>query len=248
MNSIENMKICVAQTKPVKGDIQKNIENHKRFIELAIENNSDIIVFPELSITGYEADLVKELAITKDDTRINEFQKISDANNIIIGIGVPTKNDAGINISMLLLLPNKPRMLYAKKYLHPGEEKYFVPGENIDPISVKNNKVAFAICYETSIAEHSEKAFKDEANIYIASVLNSVGGVDKDIDRIANTAKKYKMISLMSNFVGISGGYDCAGKSSVWSNEGVLLAQLDDVNEGIIIIDANTQKTIKIQL
>ena len=46
------MKICVAQTKPVKGDVQKNIENHKKLINLAIADEANMIIFPELSITG----------------------------------------------------------------------------------------------------------------------------------------------------------------------------------------------------
>ena len=46
------MKICVAQTRPVKGDIKANIEHHKKLIDLAISNGGDTIIFPELSITG----------------------------------------------------------------------------------------------------------------------------------------------------------------------------------------------------
>jgi len=60
------MKICIAQTTPIKGDIEKNIENHKKLIALSIQENADIIVFPELSLTGYEPKLVKELATTKE--------------------------------------------------------------------------------------------------------------------------------------------------------------------------------------
>lgn len=139
-------------------------------------------------------------------------------------------------------------MIYSKEYLHPGEEIYFVAGKNIPPISFKNNKIAFAICYETSIVEHSEKAYKEGVNIYIASVLNSINGVDKDINRISDIAKKYNMTSVMANFVGESGGYDCAGKSSIWNKEGKLIEQLDNEKEGIAIVDSETQKTINIQL
>ncbi len=53
------MKICVAQTRPVKGDIQGNIENHIKLIDLAVLNGADTIIFPELSITGYEPELAK---------------------------------------------------------------------------------------------------------------------------------------------------------------------------------------------
>lgn len=242
------MKICIAQTEPIKGDIPKNIENHIKLVSLAIEKNADIIIFPELSLTGYEPELAKKLATTQNDKRFDEFQSISDSKKIIIGFGLPTKNEVGICISMILFQPNKLRITYSKEYLHPGEEKYFIPGKNSLPIIFKNNKLAFAICYETSIPEHSEKAFKNNANVYIASVLNSVNGVDKDINRISDIAKKYKMTAVMANLVGKSGGYDCAGKSSIWNSEGLLIGQLDHTNEGIAIIDTDTESVIKIQL
>ncbi|WP_299780688.1 carbon-nitrogen hydrolase family protein [uncultured Formosa sp.] len=242
------MKICIAQTTPIKGDIQQNIENHKKLISLSIQNDADIIVFPELSLTGYEPKLAKLLATTKDDPRIDEFQKLSDSNNIIIGVGLPTKSDVGICISMVVLQPQKPRETYSKKHLHPGEEKYFVPGKNLNPITFKNNKIAFAICYEVSIPKHSEHAFKTGATVYITSVLNSINGIDKDIETISNISKTYGITSVMANYVGHSGNYDCAGKSSIWNKKGVLIEQLDSTNEGIAIIDTDTQQTFISQL
>jgi predicted amidohydrolase len=237
------MKICVAQTKPIKGNIPKNIENHKNLLEIAIYNQADIIVFPELSLTGYEPELADELSISEiEDNRLNEFQVISNDNKIIIGVGMPTKNENGICISMIIFQPNKKRQIYSKHYLHPGEEKYFVSGQNTLPIELKNNKIAFAICYETSIFGHSETAHKNGADIYIASVLNSVNGVDNDIKRISEIAKRYSMISLMSNFTGKSGEYDCAGKTSIWNRQGVLVGQLNNKDEGIIIIDTENQE------
>jgi predicted amidohydrolase len=47
------MKICVAQTRPIKGNIQSNIVNHKKLIDLAVSNGAVIVIFPELSLTGY---------------------------------------------------------------------------------------------------------------------------------------------------------------------------------------------------
>jgi predicted amidohydrolase len=47
-----NMKICVVQTRPIKGDIARNIVQHKHLIDLATANGADIVFFPELSITG----------------------------------------------------------------------------------------------------------------------------------------------------------------------------------------------------
>ncbi|MEQ1587878.1 MAG: carbon-nitrogen hydrolase family protein [Cyclobacteriaceae bacterium] len=120
------MKICVAQTKAVTGDILRNIENHKKVIELAVSFGTEVVIFPELSLTGYEPTLAKELASSQDDPRLDEFQIISDTNAVTIGVGMPTKSHTGICISMILFQPKQPRQMYSKKYLHPDEEAFFV--------------------------------------------------------------------------------------------------------------------------
>lgn len=240
------MKICIAQTEPVKGDIDKNIERHIGLIDLAVKKGADSIIFPELSLTGYEPELSEKLATDPDDKRFDVFQRISDIHQLLIGVGVPTKHQKGICISTLIFRPGLSRESYSKKYLHPGEGKHFFPGTNMPPFKFKNNTLGFAICYETSIPGHSRNLYERGVNIYMASVLNSVDSVDPDIDRISAIAKKYQMYALMSNFVGESGGHTCAGKSSIWNNKGDLMVQLDTINEGIAIMDIDSQETIKI--
>jgi predicted amidohydrolase len=93
------MKICIAQTHSLKGKINKNIQNHLRIIKRAIKLNSDLVVFPELSITNYEPDLAKELVTDIENSLFNPFQELSNKNEITIGIGMPTSASKGINIS-----------------------------------------------------------------------------------------------------------------------------------------------------
>ena len=59
INSESKMRISVAQIESVKGDIANNIIKHKKVINLAIKNKVEVIVFPELSLTGYEPTLAK---------------------------------------------------------------------------------------------------------------------------------------------------------------------------------------------
>src|SRR5262245_7754436 len=106
------MKICVVQTRPVRGDVQTNIANHKKLIELAV-NGADIVIFPELSITGYEPELAKDLATHQEDNRFDDFQKTADAGRITIGVGVPTKDHNGICISMVIFQPHQSRQIYS---------------------------------------------------------------------------------------------------------------------------------------
>ena len=138
------MKISVAQTKPLKGDIETNIDNHKKIIKLAVGYEADIIVFPELSITGYEPGRAKQLATTKDDHRFDEFQIISDNKKIIICVGMPINAGPGININMVIFQPNKPRQVYSKHYLHSDGPTLFDNTTVIEYFFATADKVSIA--------------------------------------------------------------------------------------------------------
>lgn len=239
------MKICVAQTRPIKGDIESNIDNHKKIIDLALSNGADMIVFPELSLTGYEPKLSKELATNKEDSRFDDFQRISSTRQIIIAAGIPTKQETGLYISLVLFQPQKVRETYSKKYLHSDEEPYFIGGENTIGLIGNKANIALAICYELSVPEHSENAFKEGAEIYIASVAKTASGVEKASKTLSDIASKYAMPVLMSNFIGPSDDFESGGKTAVWNNKGLLVGQLDDKNEGILIFDTDTEELIE---
>ena len=236
------MKICVVQTRPVRGDIQTNIENHKKLLDAAIAKDADVIIFPELSITGYEPELADKLATEIDDPRFDVFQEISNSNQVTIGVGMPIRNNAGITISMILFRPNAPRHLYNKKYIHPDEERFFVSGQNENGIVGEGNNIALSICYELSVPAHAENAHKNGAEFYISSSVKSKNAMQRTMTRLSEIAKNYSMIVLFANCVGESGGYDCGGKSSIFTEDGELLTKLNDVDEGFLIIniDNNT--------
>ncbi len=52
------------------------------------------------------------------------------------------------------------------------------------------------------------------------------------------------MTVLMANCVGYCDNFQCGGKSSAWNNKGELLVQLSDADEGIIIVDTDSQEII----
>ncbi len=238
------MKISVAQTRPIKGYIQGNIERHIQLVNLAVDKGAEFIIFPELSLTGYEPAIAKELAINAGDSRFDVLQDTSNRNRIVIGVGVPTRNNPGVCISMLLLRPQRPKQLYSKMFLHPDETRFFVAGNKFEGFVRDNNGIAVAICYELSVPEHLAAAVNDGAHTYIASVAKSANGVNKATERLSGIARDCSMTVFMANSVGQADDFQCAGNSSIWNRKGELLAQLDDVNEGIIVHDTVTQETV----
>lgn len=236
------MKICLAQVKPEKANINTNIENHKKWIHVAISEKVDLIVFPELSLTGYEPKLAKELAIDQNDERLEEFQIISDHNEIVIGVGIPIKSQLGILISMVFFQPNRTRQTYAKQILHSDEKPYFIEGSEQIILTVQNIKIAPAICYESLQPEHTENAKKLGAELYLASVAKSQSGIDKAFEHFPKIALKYSMPTLLCNYIGHCDNFESAGQSAIWDINGKLIGQLDE-SEGLLIYDTDLKTT-----
>lgn len=242
------MKICIAQTKSEKGNIQRNIENHLEFIERAIKLKADLIVFPELSITNYEPNLAKELATDIESIIFNPFQEISNKNEVTIGIGMPTKATDGINISILIFQPNRERTIYSKQMLHSDELPYFACRKNQVFLTINGAKIAIGICYETLQQEHFLNAKNKGAKIYIASVAKPKGGIEKAYNHFPKIANEFNTPILMSNCVGHCDNFMSVGQSAVWNKKGDLIEQLDANNQGLLIYDTKTERTEKEQL
>ena len=145
--------------------------------------------FSELSLTGYEPSLAKELATTADDRRFEELQTLSNTLRITIGAGVPVREDSGICISMIFFRPLKERQVYSKQYLHADEEPFFTAAKSLPLLKINETRIAPAICYELTVPEHAESAGKNKADVYLVSVAKSVSGLDKAHNRLAEVAQ-----------------------------------------------------------
>lgn len=239
------MRICAAQISSKKGDVRFNIDKHKKYIELAVSEQTDLIVFPELSLTGYEPKLAKKLSTKLKDPRLEIFQHLSDIYEIAIGIGLPIESQQGIFISMIIFKCQQKALAYSKQLLHPDETAYFIPGDNSSIMNVKNEKISFAICYESLQSEHSKKAKEQGADIYIASVAKSQSGINKALSHYSEIAEKYSMPVLMVNSIGYCDDFYSVGQSSAWNEKGKYLGGLDNKNEGILIFDTKTNELIR---
>ena len=239
------MKICIAQTHSLKGNIEKNIENHVAMIQQAIDFQADLIVFPELSITNYEPELAKKLACDADNSIFDCFEDLSTKKNITIGVGMPTNGEDGIHISMLIFQPNQKRIAYSKQLLHEDELPFFKCGNRQVYVTIKNKKIAFGICYETLQEQHFKKTYEEGADIYIASVAKSQSGISKAYGHFPTVAKAFETPILMTNSVGHCDNFLSVGQSAVWNEKGELVGQLDGQNQGFLIFDTELKSVEK---
>lgn len=234
------MKVCVAQMKPARGDIESNLARHCQFAEAAASLGAELLVFPELSLTGYEPMAARQLAMSPVDPRLEAIEQVSREQNLVIGVGLPTGSPVGTCVSMMIFRCQEPRLLYSKRYLHADERPFFVCGRNLGPIEVQGSRVAMAICFELSVARHAAKAAADKAEIYIASVAKPKDALGPACERLAEIAGSNSMLVLMSNSIGPCEGFEASGGSAAWNAQGELLGQLDEIGEGFLLLDTTT--------
>ncbi|TDQ33011.1 carbon-nitrogen hydrolase family protein [Zeaxanthinibacter enoshimensis] len=231
------MKISLVQNRPYTANLSANIKDHVEYAQKSVETGAELVVFPELSLTGYEPTLAAGLALEKDDSRLQPLQDFSDKHKITLGVGVPLLSKKGICISLLFFRPGLPVIVHHKQYLHPDEEAYFVSGPNLPGIRLDGLHVGLAICYELSVKEQLVEQLKHEPGIYLSSVAKAPRGLATATTQLAQIARKYNIITGMVNCVGPANGSICMGNTAIWDSGGSLLGLLNQQDTGILILD-----------
>lgn len=239
------MILAAAQTNPNKKSVEENSEQHLLMIDEASQHKVQLIVFPEMSLTGYEREKAKDLAFKTDDIRLALFSEKASQYQMTIIVGAPIEIQSELYIGAFIIQPDGSITVYTKQFLHDGEEKSFSSGSTLSStIKIADEKVSVAICADITHSQHPENAFANQTNLYVASLFYTPGGIAEAYGQLSNYAGKYQMNVLMANYCGESYGFKAVGQSAFWNKNGKLVAQLDK-EEGLLIIDSEHQSTLK---
>jgi predicted amidohydrolase len=83
--------IASGQTVPVRGNVDLNVEEHLRLVHVAAEEHVQVLVFPELSLTGYELDLADDLAFSESDPRLAPLVQAASSWSMTLIVGVSVR-------------------------------------------------------------------------------------------------------------------------------------------------------------
>ena len=220
------LTLAAAQTLSSAGDVPANIQQHLAFMQAAAEHGVQLLVFPELSLTGYEPALAAGLAIAPDDAVLAPLRERAQALRLTAVVGMPIRlaPETGVLIGALVLGADGSLAVYTKQHLHPGEDVAFIPGQGGAALEWGEDRIALAVCADFSQASHPRAAAESGANVYAAGVLISEGGYATDGALLEGYAIEHGMLVLMANHGGPSGGWTCAGRSAIWGAQGLISA------------------------
>jgi len=232
------MIFATAQTIPKRGDIDANLLEHYRLVKLASANGAQLIVFPELSITGYEREDAAQLAFSENDSRLDDLKKSAIENKITIIAGAPVRMESNLFLGEFCISPEGSVSIYTKQFLHTGEEIFYQPSFDYDPvIEIEDERISCAICADIDNPEHPEKAGRKNSSTYVASIFFSPNGIPTAHESLQKYASQYRMNVLMSNFGGDSYGSPSGGRSAFWNSKGELIAQMKDSGSGLLLVE-----------
>ena len=143
--------VALAQIDPKVGDLRANVDLHLDAIERARKGGARLVVFPELSLTGYTVkDLAWELAVDPGSpSRLEPLLRESRDLTVLVGC-VEDGSDHGIYNSVFALEDGQIRFVHRKVYLPTygmfEEGRYFSPGRTLAAFSSKLGRLGILVC------------------------------------------------------------------------------------------------------
>ncbi|MEH1124312.1 carbon-nitrogen hydrolase family protein [Micromonospora sp. CPCC 206061] len=213
--------IAVAQPRVVSYDVVANAAAHADVVRAA---RARVVVFPELSLTGYELDAP---AITADDPRLAPIVEACADTGATALVGAPVQGEAGReHIALLSVDRDGARVAYRKAHVHDSEER-FSPGDGPAVIEVDGWRLGLAICRDTAFAEHDAATAALGMDVYVAAVLDHAHHAHVPAERAQRVIADHKVWVATASYAGSTGGgFDqAAGGSAVLAPDGEVLAQ-----------------------
>lgn len=240
--------IAVAQTCPIRGDVDANLEEHLRLAGCAAAEGAQLVLFPELSLTGYEMALADRLAFSEDDPRIGPLIDEAASLGLIVIAGAPVRVGARLHIGAFIVSPDRTVSLYTKQRMGafseaarcdgivpPAEVAVFAPGDRDPLVHFADQTAAVAICADVGQPSHPRHAAERGAGTYLASMFVIPSEFDGGSAKLRGYAAGHSMVVALANFGSATGGLAAAGKSSIWAANGDLLVRLDDAGAGVAV-------------
>lgn len=243
-----NLRIVSAQLNATVGDIKGNT---KKLIKNAIyardKQNADIIIFPELFLSGYAPkDLLRQQNLYKQlKAAIKEIQK--KVKNIYMFIGLPTKKKNQHYSSAIIIHNNKIIAQYNKQSLANAgifdEKRYFEEGTKNTVIKIKGIKIGALICKD--IWDKKILASTKKSGAQLIAVLNASNFTTQKEDArkkvIGDNAKKCKLPIIYTNLVGGQDDLIFDGNSMTIDSNGKIIQKATPFVEELIAIEVEKQ-------
>lgn len=203
-------------------DVAANAATHAAAVRAA---GARVVVFPELSLTGYELDAPP---VTVDDPRLDPLVAACAETGTVALAGAPVADAGGSAfIAMLAVDGTGATVAYRKMWLGGAEPARFATGTAPSVLDVDGWRLGLGICKDTGIPEQAAATAALGIDAYVAGILDLEEDAAVLDARARRIAAEHRVWVAMASFAGpTGGGYGrTAGRSGIWTPDGAVAAQ-----------------------
>ncbi len=243
---MSDFTVVLAQIKPKLGCVADNLALIEERIRQAVADQADLIVFPELALTGYFLkDLVPETARSIDSPEIQRLIDLSRSISIVVGFVEVTSDYRFFNSALYLeegAIRHRHRKVYLPTYGLFDEQRYLARGEQLRAFDTKFGRIGLLICEDMWHLSASYILAMDGATTLICLSSSPGRGIDGDSlgsadawqQLTATTARFLNCRVLYCNRVGYEDGVNFWGGSEYVDPSGNSIARAAILEEDVL--------------
>lgn len=239
----EKVNVALAQISCKVGDKDHNIRKIEQYVKQAKKKQANLIVFPELALTGYVCrDLVYELAEPIPGPSVHRLEAIAKRENMHIVLGMLEKSSkakAVLHNTAVLISPKGFLGKYQKMHLPTHsvfeEKRYFRGGYQTPVFDTSIGKLGLIICYDVFFPEITRLLRLKGAQLVIC--ISASPSVRRGFFEVLTTARALEntMFLVYVNLVGIEDGLQFWGGSRMIAPSGKIFAQARYDEEDMVV-------------
>jgi predicted amidohydrolase len=219
-----SLHVVLAQLEPVPRRIDENV--HRVLSVLEEHHDADLVVFPELFLTGYTSVDVWELQLSVHSQPVHVLQAACRRHQTALVVGFIER--AGLRPYNSMLMIDKDGTVagvYQKTHLFGGEAEVFTQGDKLECVKLGAITVAPLICFDIELPEPARKLAKEGADLIISIAANMEPYYDDH--ELAGRARALdnRIPHIYVNRAGSEGPFEFVGGSRVIAANGTVLSQ-----------------------
>ncbi len=257
---MRHLRLAIDQMAPVLGDLKANLDLHRRAAEWANREKAHLLVFPELSLTGYLVKgMVPDVAMRPDDPRLETLAKKAGPLGILLGF--IEKADDGQFFNSAAYITDGAVRAVQRKLMLPNygmfeERRFLASGNRIEPIDTPWGRMGVMVCYDA--LQPAVAYLHQQAGVRILVTLSvspargiaadgTMGG--REVFRLAHRAhsRLLGMVTIFVNRVGSEEGLTFWGGSEVLDPMGNTICELPDYEATRAVCDVDLESIDRVR-
>jgi predicted amidohydrolase len=252
---MKSFKAVIGQISPTLGDVKRNVSMHLEKIKEAVREQADLIVFPELGLTGYQLrDMAFEISMTLSDEPIRRLVEASEEIDIVFSF-VEESREHIFYITAVYASQGKILHVHRKVYLPTygmfEEMRHFGRGDRFRAFETRFGRMGLLICED---AWHPSAPFllsQDGAEMLIviacgpargASAEPMIGSERSWYSMLGTYAQFFTSFILFANRVGFEDGVTFFGRSALFDPFGRIQAQAKALETDMLTVHIENKR------